>query len=451
MKAHGMTGSRPRIVIAGAGFAGFHAARSLGRLARDKLDVALLDPTDYFLYLPLLPEVTAGILDPRTVAAPLASAGRSVRHVLGAVTQIDLDARRLTARDPDDNLRTIGYDHLVVALGSVNKLLPVPGVTDHAHGYRSLAEAIYLRDHLLRQLEIADLSDDPAERDARCTFVVVGAGYTGTEVAASGQLLTRIAVRRRLGLSGQRLRWILIDIAPRLMPELDPRLSATASRVLAARGMEIRTGTSVEHATHDGVQLSDGEFVPTRSLIWCVGVRPDPMVERLGLPMQHGRLTVDEYLTVPGHPEIHACGDAAAVPDLTRPGSITAMTAQHAVRQGALVANNIAASYSIGRAQRRPYRHRDLGFVVDLGGTQAAANPLGIRLSGLPAKAVTRGYHLLSMPTNRLRIATDWALDVLLPRQLVQIGLVRGGAVPLAASTPGHPAHEAGAATREGS
>jgi NADH:quinone reductase (non-electrogenic) len=451
MKAHGMTGSRPRIVIAGAGFAGFHAARSLGRFARDKLDVALVDPTDYFLYLPLLPEVTAGILDPRTVAAPLASAGRSVRHVLGAVTQIDLDARRLTARDPDGNLRTIGYDHLVVALGSVNKLLPVPGVTDHAHGYRSLAEAIYLRDHLLRQLEIADLSDDPAERDARCTFVVVGAGYTGTEVAASGQLLTRIAVRRRLGLSDQRLRWILIDIAPRLMPELDPRLSATASRVLAARGMEIRTGTSVEHATHDGVQLSDGEFVPTRSLIWCVGVRPDPMVERLGLPMQHGRLTVDEYLTVPGHPEIHACGDAAAVPDLTRPGSITAMTAQHAVRQGALVANNIAASYGIGRTQRRPYRHRDLGFVVDLGGTQAAANPLGIRLSGLPAKAVTRGYHLLSMPTNRIRIATDWALDVLLPRQLVQIGLVRGGAVPLAASAPEHPIHEAGAASREGS
>jgi len=451
MMAHGMTGSRPRIVIAGAGFAGFHAARSLGRLARDKLDVALVDPTDYFLYLPLLPDVTAGILDPRTVAAPLASAGRSVRHVLGAVTHIDLGGRRLTARDPDGNLRAMGYDHLVVALGSVNKLLPVPGVTDHAHGYRSLAEAIYLRDHLLRQLEIADLSDDPAEREARCTFVVVGAGYTGTEVAASGQLLTRIAARRRLGLSGQRLRWILIDIAPRLMPELDPRLSATATRVLAARGMEIRTGTSVEHATHDGVQLSDGEFVPTRSLIWCVGVRPDPMVERLGLPMQHGRLTVDEYLTVPGHPEIYACGDAAAVPDLTRPGSITAMTAQHAVRQGALVANNIAASYGIGRAQRRAYRHRDLGFVVDLGGTQAAANPLGIRLSDLPAKAVTRGYHLLSMPTNRIRIATDWALDVLLPRQLVQIGLVRGGAVPLAASRPEHPTHEAGAAAREGS
>src|SRR5215813_7284710 len=211
MDAHDTTGSRPRIVIAGAGFAGFHAARSLSRLAGEKLDIVLVDPTDYFLYLPLLPEVTAGILDPRTVAVPLASAGRSVRHVLGAVTQIDLDGRRLSARDPDGNLRTMGYDHLVVALGSVNKLLPVPGVTDHAHGYRSLAEAIYLRDHLLRQLEIADLSDDPAEREARCTFVVVGAGYTGTEVAASGQLLTKIAARHQPGLTGEKLRWILVD------------------------------------------------------------------------------------------------------------------------------------------------------------------------------------------------------------------------------------------------
>ena len=443
MTTHGMTGSRPRIVVAGGGFAGFHAARKLGKLGKGRLDVVLVNPTDYFLYLPLLPEVTAGILDPRAVAAPLTSACRSVRHVLGAVTGIDLDARRVSVRDPERNELTIGYDQLVVALGSVNKLLPVPGVTDHAHGFRSLAEAIYLRDHLLRQLEIADASDDPAEREARCTFVVVGAGDTGTEVAASSQLLTGIAVRRHAGLSGTKLRWILVDIAERVMPELDPRLSATATRVLSERGMEIRTGTSVEHATPDGVKLSDGEFVPTRSLIWCVGVRPDPMVERLGLPMQQGRLTVDTCLTVPGHPEIYACGDAAAVPDLTRPGSITAMTAQHAVRQGQLVANNIAASYGIGRHQRREYKHRDLGFVVDLAGTQAAADPFGIRLAGLPAKAVTRGYHLLSMPSNRVRIAADWALDAVLPRQLVQMGIVRSGSFPLTAGTPEHPTGQA--------
>jgi NADH dehydrogenase len=441
MSAYGKTGPRQRVVIAGGGFAGFHAARRLGRLARGSLEVVLVNPTDYFLYLPLLPEVAAGILDPRTVAAPLAATCRGVRHVLGAVTDIDMGGRQLAVRDPEGNRRTVGYDQLVIALGSVNKLLPIPGVADHAHGFRSLAEALYLRDHLLRQIEIADLAGDRAERDARCTFVVVGAGYTGTEVAASGQLLTKIAARHRAGLSGQKLRWMLVDVAPRVMPELDPRLSAIASKVLSARGVEIRTGTSVEHASADGVKLSDGEFVPASSLIWCVGVRPDPMVARLGLPMQKGRLTVDEYLAVPGHPEVHACGDAAAVPDVTRPGSVTAMTAQHAQRQGKLVADNIAASYGLGggRTRRRPYRHHDLGFVVDLGGVKAAADPLGVRLSGLPAKAVTRGYHLLSMPANRARVATGWALDAVFSRQLVQLGLVRSGAVPLTAGTPEHP------------
>ena len=438
MSAHGTGSPRQRVVIAGGGFAGFHAARKLGRLAKGSLEVVVVNPTDYFLYLPLLPEVAAGILDPRAVAAPLAAAGRRVRHVLGAVTDIDTGGRQLTATDPEGNRRTVAYDQLVIALGSVNKLLPIPGVADHAHGFRSLAEAMYLRDHLLRQIELADLSADRAERDSRCTFVVVGAGYTGTEVAAQLQLLSRVAARRRAGLAGQKLRWMLLDLAPRIMPELDPRLSATATKVLSERGIEIRTGTSVEQATADGVQLSDGEFVPTRSLIWCVGVRPDPMVARLGLPLQRGRLTVDEYLTVPGHPEIHACGDAAAVPDHARPGSVTAMTAQHAQRQGTLVADNIASSCGLG-GRRRPYRHHDLGFVVDLGGVKAAADPLGVRLSGLPAKAVTRGYHLLAMPANRTRIATDWALDAVFSRQLVQLGLVRSGTVPLTAGTPEHP------------
>jgi NADH:ubiquinone reductase (H+-translocating) len=199
--------------------------------------------------------------------------------------------------------------------------------------------------------------------------------------------------------------------------------------VLRERGVEILRKSSVLRATGDGVHLSNGEFVPTRSLIWCVGVRPDPLVEGLGLELQQGRLVVDEFLTVPGHPEVYACGDAAAVPDLTRPGEITGMTAQHATRQGATAAKNIAASY--GRGRRRPYQHHDLGFVVDLGGLDSAANPVGIPLSGLVAKAVTRGYHLLSMPGNRVRVAADWLLDAVLPRQGVQLGLVSAQAVPL--------------------
>jgi NADH dehydrogenase len=423
-----------RIVIVGGGFAGFHAARTLSRLARGRAEVVLVNPTDYFLYLPLLPEVAAGILDPRRVSVSLTAALPRVRLVRGEVVHTDLSARRVHFTDPDGNPGEMGYHRLVLAVGSVNKLLPIPGVAQYAHGFRGVPEALYLRDHLVRQVEMAAQSGDPAQREARLTVVVVGAGYTGTEVAAQGQVYTRILADRLPELAGHRPRWLLVDVAPRVLPELDQRLSDAAGRVLRGRGVEICTGTSVAQAGPDGVRLSDGRFVATRSLIWCVGVRPDPVVEDLGLPTRKGRLVVDEYLAVPGHPEIFACGDAAAVPDLTRPGEVTPMTAQHAVRQGRVAAYNVAASY--GHGHRRPYRHHDLGFVVDLGGTRAAANPLGVPLSGVAAKAVTRGYHLLAVPGNRGRIAADWLLDPLLGRQGVELGLVDAGQVPLDTATP---------------
>jgi NADH:ubiquinone reductase (H+-translocating) len=436
---HGIAAARrrERVAIVGGGFAGIHAARRLGRLSKHAIEVVLINPTDYFLYLPLLPEVTSGILDPRRVAVSLRTACPDARLLLGTVDRIDLPHRRVNFVDPEGNRRTVGYDRLLVTAGSVNKLLPIPGVAEHAHGFRSVAEALYLRDHLLRQIELADAADDAAEREARCTFVVVGAGYTGTEVAAHGQLFTRDVAQRRPRLRDQDLRWLLIDIAPRVLPELSPRLSAAAHQTLTKRGVEIRTGISVKEATNDGVLLSDGEFVRTRSLIWCVGVRPDPLVEQLGLPATRGRLNVDEYLTVPGHPEVFAAGDIAAVPDLTRPGEITGMTAQHAMRQGNIAARNIAASFGHGRPH--VYKHHDLGFVVDLAGAKATANPLGVPLVGLPAKAITRGYHLLSLPSNRVRVASDWLLDAVLPRQAVQFGLVRASAVPLNTDRPTSP------------
>ena len=425
--------ARPRIVIVGAGFAGFTAARELANLSGGSADIVLLNPTDYFLYLPLLPEVSAGILEPRRVTVSLAGALPQVEVILGEADAFDLEARTVGYTDPDGVHKTLGYHRLVIAAGSVNKLLPVPGVTEYAHGFRGIPEALFLRDHLTRQIEMADTTDDEAERQARCTFVVVGAGYTGTEVAAQGVLYTEALTRHREHLKGKP-RWLLIDTADRVLPQLDVRLSRAADRTMHERGVEVLLKTSVKQATADGVHLSDGEFVPTRSLIWCVGVRPDPLVESLGLATEQGRLVVDEFLSVPGHPEVFACGDAAAVPDLTRPGEITGMTAQHATRQGTTVAKNIAASYGHGR--RRAYKHHDLGFVVDLGGLDAAANPLGIPLSGLVAKVVTRGYHLLSMPGNRVRVGADWLLDAVLPPQGVQLGLVSATAVPLDSAVP---------------
>ncbi|CAM5300712.1 NADH dehydrogenase OS=Streptomyces violarus OX=67380 GN=FHS41_001260 PE=3 SV=1 [Streptomyces violarus] len=288
---------------------------------------------------------------------------------------------------------------------------------------------------MTRQVELAAAADDPKSCAARCTFVVVGAGYTGTEVAAHGQMFTDAQVRKHPLRQGMRPRWMLLDVAPRVLPEMDEKLSTTADRVLRQRGVDVRMGTSVKEATPDGVVLTDGEFVETRTLVWCVGVRPDPLVESLGLPMEKGRLLVDPHLQVPGRPELFACGDVAAVPDLDKPGSYTPMTAQHAWRHGKVAAENVAASLGLGGA-RKPYRHRDLGFVVDLGGAKAAANPLGVPLSGVPAGAVTRGYHLAAMPGNRVRVAADWLLDAVLPRQAVQLGLVRSWSVPLDTSSP---------------
>ncbi|MBB5158666.1 NAD(P)/FAD-dependent oxidoreductase [Saccharopolyspora phatthalungensis] len=426
---------RNRVVIVGGGFAGYHAAKLLSRqMLPEEAEIVLVNPTDYFLYLPLLPEVAAGILDPRAISISLPATLPRAHLVLGEVTAIDSDRQELVYVDPENNTRELGFDRLVLAAGSVNKLLPIPGLASHGHGFRGIPEALYFRDHVTRQVELAGATDDQDERDARCTFVVVGAGYTGTEVAAQGPGFTRILAERHPELGEQPMRWMLLDIAPRVLPSLDRRLSRTADRVLRERGVEVCTKTSIDEATEDGVTLSTGRFVPTRSLIWCVGVRPDPLVDSLGLRTEQGRLAVDETLQVPGKPHVFACGDAAAVPDRSRPGQLTPMTAQHAVRQGKLAAHNVAASLRHGRLSR--YRHHDLGFLVDLGAGKAAANPLHISLSGLLAKVVTRGYHLFAMPANRVRTALDWALEALMTRQTVQLGLVRSGAVPLDTASP---------------
>jgi NADH:ubiquinone reductase (H+-translocating) len=425
---------RRRVVIVGGGFAGFNAAEELNRLAGPSTEVVLINSADYFLYLPLMPQVGTGLLEPRHICVSLVSRMHRIRFVLGTVTHVDPAAKTVTWTGPEDTTGQLSYDRVILTAGSVNKLLPIPGVADYAHGFRSLAEAIYLRDHITRQLEMAEVATDPAEREARCTFVVVGAGYTGTEVTAQGQLMTERLAKKMPGLASQKIRWMLLDTASRLLPELDPRLSKTADRVLRRRGVEVRTGQSVTKALGDRVELSTGEQVPTRSLIWCVGVRAKPPVDGLDLETVKGRLVVDEYMKVPGSGDIYACGDCAAVPDLTRPGQVCGMTAQHAQRQGKQVARNVAASLGIGQAA--PYKHHDLGFLVDLGGVAGAANPLKIPLSGPVANAVTRAYHLIAMSGNRLRVATDWGANGVTRIEATSLAVIDAESVPL---DPDHP------------
>jgi NADH:ubiquinone reductase (H+-translocating) len=416
-------GARSRIVIVGAGYAGYHCARHLERrLPRGTAEIVIVSPTDYMPYTSLLPQVGAGTVDPRHIAVSLSATLRRTRHIPGHAVGVDFTNRSLTVAGPDGQRRELGWHRLVLTPGSISRTLPLPGISEQAKGFKNIAEALYLRDHMLGQLELADASDDAAQRQARCTFVVVGAGYTGTEVAAQGLLFTRAALRRYPRIRPDELRWLLVDRAPAILPELSPRLGDPTLRILRRRGLDVRLNTTIEEVTGSQVRLSDGTSVPTHTLVWSVGVTPGPLTQALGLETVKGRIVVDEFLTVPGHPDVFAAGDAAAAPDLTRAGQLTAMTAQHAQRQGKAAARNVAAT--LGRGTRKPYKHRDLGFVVDLGGWQAVANPLHIPISGPLATIITRAYHLYALPANRLRVATDWFNEVIEHRQFVQLGLI---------------------------
>jgi NADH:ubiquinone reductase (H+-translocating) len=422
-----------RVVIVGAGFAGYNAARELSRLVGATTEIVVINSTDYFLYLPLMPQVAGGLVEPRHIRVSLTARLRKMQFVLGTVNHVDLERQVVSWAAAEGASGQVGYDRLILASGSVNKLLPIPGVADYAHGFRSIAEAMYLRDHIIRQLELAAVAADPAERAARCTFVVVGGGYTGTEVTAYGERLTTRLARTLPGLAGQEIRWMLLDLAPRLLAELDPRLSKTAERVLRRRGVQVLTGESIAQALEGSVQLTTGDKVVTRSLIWCVGVRADP-VDGLDLATNRGRLEVTEYMAVPGNPHVYACGDCAAVPDLTRRGQICGMTAQHAQRQGKQVARNVAAS--LGKGTAAPYKHADLGFLVDLGGWAGAANPLHIPLSGPTASVLTRGYHLFAMSGNRTRVAADWTLNATTPAEATSLEVISAESVPLDVNKP---------------
>jgi NADH:ubiquinone reductase (H+-translocating) len=422
------------VVIVGAGFAGFNAARELSRLIGSTTEIVVINSTDYFLYLPLMPQVTGGLVEPAHILVSLPKRLPKTRFVLGTVNHVDARRKMVSWAGPEGASGQVGYDRLILTAGSVSKLLPIPGIADYAHGFRSINEAMYLRDHIIRQLELAAVAADPAERTARCTFVVVGAGYTGTEVTAHGQRLTSRLARALPGLAGQEIRWMLLDLAPRVLAELDPRLSRTAERVLRRRGVEVLTGESVAEAGDGNVQLTTGDKFVTRSLIWCVGVRADPLVDGLDLGTYRGRLDVDLFMKVPGAQDVWACGDCAAVPDLTRPGQVCGMTAQHAQRQGKQVARNVAAS--LGHGTRKEYKHRDLGFLVDLGGLAGAANPLHVPLSGPAASAVTRGYHLSAMSGNRLRVLTDWTLNGITSPEPTSLAAISAASVPLDVNQP---------------
>lgn len=414
----------PRILIVGGGFAGVACARRLERLLRPgEARITLTTPFGYQLYLPLLPQVASGVLTPQSVAVSLRRSLARTRVVPGGAIGVDTAAKVCVIRKINDAVLDEPYDLLLLAPGSVTRTFDIPGLTEHALGMKTLAEAAYLRDHVIAQLDLADAATDEAERAARLRFVVVGGGYAGTETAACLQRLTTAAARRYPRLDAGRIRWHIADVSSRLMPELGDRLGAEALRTLRRRGVEVSPGTSVERVERDRVTLTDGRELPCRTLVWTAGVAASPLMGTLGTETVKGRLVVTDRMTVPGLDGVFALGDAAAVPDVAAGGGAACPpTAQHAQRQGRVAADNVVAH--LRRRPLRPYAHKDLGLVVDLGGTDAVSRPLGVRLTGLPAQAVARGYHLMALRTGvaRARTATNWLLNAVAGDDYVRTG-----------------------------
>ncbi|WNO76545.1 MULTISPECIES: NAD(P)/FAD-dependent oxidoreductase [unclassified Streptomyces] len=418
----------PRVLVVGGGFAGVECLHRLEKALRPgEAELVLVSPDDYQLYLPLLPQVASGLLTPQSVAVSLRRRLRRSRYVPGIAVGVDPAQRRVSVLTAEGPQRDMRYDILLLAAGSTTRLLGIPGVSEYAHGMKTLAQAAYLRDHVIGQLDAAAIATDPEERAERLRFVVVGGGYAGTETAAALQLLTHAAVQRFPRLDPSQLSWHLVDIAPRLLPEIGEHLGDKAIHALRKRGIEISLETSVTRLTPRSVELTDGRTLPTRTLVWTAGVAASPLVKTVDTELIRGRLATTPQMDVLGAPGIFAVGDAAAVPDLARgEGAIAPPTAQHSQRQGKAVARNIVATLR-GRPMK-PYYHRDLGLVVDLGDNYAVSRPLGIELSGLPAQAVARGYHLFALPTltARTRVAANWALNATTGDDFVCTGFQRG-------------------------
>ncbi|OBG57820.1 MULTISPECIES: NAD(P)/FAD-dependent oxidoreductase [unclassified Mycobacterium] len=417
------------VVIVGSGFAGFECARRLARrldkARASDVRVTIVSAVDYLQYTPLLADVAGGLVDPRFVCVPLAGTLTGVRAVRGLVDSVDFDRRLLSFTDPEGRRGTLSWDRLVLTPGSVTRLLDTPGLAKYAHGLKSTAEALYLRDRVIEQLELAQVDENEARAAARRAIVVVGASYSGSELTAQLRALADAAAKQ-MGFDGASVRFVLLDLADRVMPELGQKLGDAAMRVLRSRGVDVRLGTTIKEVHADHVVLSDDSRIDTYTVAWVAGVTPSPLIATLGLETERGRLKVQADLQVPGHPEVFAAGDAAAVPDLTQPGKIAPPTAQHASRQGKTLARNVAAS--LGYGVRKDYRHSDQGMVVDLGPRYAVANPLGIHLSGYAAKFVARAYHLYALPrlVNRWAVALAYLTDVFFPRTVLSMGFDPG-------------------------
>ncbi|KOY50128.1 NAD(P)/FAD-dependent oxidoreductase [Streptomyces sp. XY332] len=425
------TPPRTRILVVGGGYVGMYTALRLQRKLRaGEAEVTVVSPEPYMTYQPFLPEAAAGSISPRHVVVPLRRVLGKCRIVIGEVQRIDHAKRTATVStlataDEGTGAQELEYDEIVVAPGSVSRALPIPGLADYAIGFKTVEEAIGLRNHVIEQMDIASSTRDPALRDAALTFVFVGGGYAGVEALGELEDMARYAARYYHNVKPEDMKWVLVEASDHILPEVGPELGVYTIRELRRRNIDVRLETRLESCENRVAVLSDGARFPTRTVVWTAGVKPHPVLAASDLPRnERGRLACTAFLTVDGVEHAWAAGDAAAVPDITAEdeGRECAPNAQHAVRQAKVLADNLLAS--LRGELLTEYAHKYAGSVASLGLHKGVAHIYGRKLKAYPAWLMHRTYHLSRIPTfnRKMRVLAEWTLSGLFKREIVSLG-----------------------------
>ncbi|MEV4638100.1 NAD(P)/FAD-dependent oxidoreductase [Actinoplanes sp. NPDC049548] len=417
-----------RIVVVGAGHVGLYAALRLSKkLNARRAEVIVIDPQPHMTYQPFLPEAAAGNISPRHSVVPLRRELKRCHIVSGEVTKIEHARKTVTVQPIEGPIKEITYDHIIVAPGSVSRVLPIPGLRERGIGFKTIGEAIYLRNHILDRLDVAAVTPDPEVRKASLAFVFVGGGYAGVEALAEMEDVVRDGLKYYPELNKDEVRFVLVEASNRILPEVGPEMGAYAARQLQKRGIDIRLETRMESCVDGEVRLSDGDVFRAETIVWTAGVKPSPMLDHTDLPRgPRGHVTCLPTLQVVDGDTIldgaWAAGDCAQVPDLTSPGAWCSPSAQHAVRQAAVLADNIR-QVVYGGAPRN-YKHKYAGSVASLGLYKGVAKIYGVKLKGLPAWLMHRTYHMSRIPSfnRKVRVLADWTLAFVLKREVISLG-----------------------------
>ncbi|OIJ95581.1 NAD(P)/FAD-dependent oxidoreductase [Streptomyces monashensis] len=449
-----MVKERARILVVGGGYVGMYTALRLQRklkaeLRRGEVEITVVTPDPYMTYQPFLPEAAAGSISPRHVVVPLRRVLPRCHVVVGEVISVDHEVRTAAVSTPataEEGMAAdlLGYDEIVLAPGSVSRTLPVPGLAEYGIGFKTVEEAIGLRNHVLEQLDIASSTRDPAIRDAALTFVFVGGGYAGVEALAELEDMARYAVRYYHNIRPEDMRWILVEASDRILPEVGAELGRYTVTQLRRRNVQVLLETRLDSCADRVAVLSDGQRFPTRTVVWTAGVKPHPVLAATDLPLTpRGRLRCTAELTVDGAAHAWGAGDAAAVPDVTAadPGTDTAPNAQHAVRQARTLGDNIA--HALRGEPLETYAHRYVGSVASLGFHKGVAQVYGRKLKGYPAWFMHRVYHLSRVPTfnRKARVLAEWTLAGLFKREIVSLGSLEHPRAEFELAAGGKPPH----------